>query len=219
MTLQIKPELISFKLCPFVQKSVIALLEKKVDFDITYIDLSNKPDWFLKISPFGKVPVLKVGDSVLFESSVINEYLDEVNEPSIHPKDPLQKAYNRAWIDFASNLMMLTYQISVVKTEEEFNQKRDEIIKNLTQLEEKLGNNKYFNGEDFALIDTSYAPFFMRLSLNEKLKPTNILEGFPKIQNWSKNLLEKDSVKKSVVDDFEELYFSYLKNIDGFIVR
>lgn len=219
MTLQVKPELISFKLCPFVQKSVIALLEKKVDFDITYIDLSNKPDWFLKISPFGKVPVLKVGDSVLFESSVINEYLDEVHEPSIHPKDPLQKAYNRAWIDFASNLMMLTYQISVVKTEEEFNQKRDEIIKNLTQLEEKLGNNKFFNGDDFALIDTSYAPFFMRIVLNEKLKPINILEGFPKIQNWSKNLLEKESVQKSVVNDFEELYFSYLKNIDGFIVR
>lgn len=214
-----KPELISFKLCPFVQKSVIALLEKNVDFDVTYIDLSNKPDWFLKISPLGKVPVLKVNDSVLFESSVINEYLDEVNLPSLHPIDPLEKAYNRAWIEFSSNLMMLAYQITLLKTEEEFNLKRDEIIKNLIQLEEQLGDGKFFNGDNFSLVDTSYAPFFMRLDLNEKLKNTNILSNFPKIKAWSKNLLEKESVKKSVVEDFEDLYFDYVKKLNGYIVN
>lgn len=214
-----KPELISFKLCPFVQKSVIALLEKNVDFDVTYIDLSNKPDWFLKISPLGKVPVLKVNDSVLFESSVINEYLDEVNLPSLHPSDPLEKAYNRAWIEFSSNLMMLTYQITLLKTEEEFKLKRDEIIKNLIQLEEQLGDGKFFNGDNFSLVDTSYAPFFMRLDLNEKLKNTNILSNFPKIKAWSKNLLEKESVKKSVVEDFEDLYFDYVKKLNGYITQ
>ena len=72
-----RPELISFKLCPFVQRSVIVLLEKEAPFDITYIDLSNPPDWFKAISPMGKVPVLKVDDTVLFESAVIMEYLDE----------------------------------------------------------------------------------------------------------------------------------------------
>lgn len=69
-----KPTLISFKLCPYVQRSVINLLEKKVDYEIKYIDLANKPEWFLKISPFRRVPVLVVGEDVLFESAVINEY-------------------------------------------------------------------------------------------------------------------------------------------------
>lgn len=65
-------ELISFKTCPFVQRSVITLKEKGIDFKTTYIDLAEKPAWFLAISPLGKVPVLKIGDEVLFESAVIN---------------------------------------------------------------------------------------------------------------------------------------------------
>jgi len=68
-------------------------------YDVTYIDLKNKPDWFLKISPFGKVPVLKVDDTVLFESAVINEYLDEIlPEPPFMPGDPGQRARARIWI-------------------------------------------------------------------------------------------------------------------------
>lgn len=55
-----KLTLISFPLCPFVQRAIIALNEKGAEFDVVYIDLANKPDWFQKVSPFGKVPVLKV---------------------------------------------------------------------------------------------------------------------------------------------------------------
>ena len=112
------PELISFDICPFVQRSVITMIEKGQEFDITYIDLANKPEWFLKISPFGKVPVLKVDDTVLFESAVINEYLDEINPPSMHPGDALTKAHNRAWIEFSSQLNMNLFQWSVATEEE-----------------------------------------------------------------------------------------------------
>src|SRR3989339_1381952 len=104
-----KPRLISFELCPYVQRSVILLLEKQVDFDITYIDLAHKPDWFLALSPLGKVPVLEVEGRAIFESAVIAEYLDEVYPPSIHPKDPLDKAVNRAWIEFVSSLFVANY--------------------------------------------------------------------------------------------------------------
>jgi len=70
------PELISFELCPFVQRSVITLLQKGVDFKINYIDIHDPPEWFQQISPLGKVPVMRVDNTVLFESAVINEYLD-----------------------------------------------------------------------------------------------------------------------------------------------
>ncbi|MDH4275939.1 MAG: glutathione S-transferase family protein, partial [Gammaproteobacteria bacterium] len=108
-----QPELISFDLCPFVQRSVITMLEKNVAYKITYIDLANPPDWFLKISPFGKVPALRVGDKTLFESAVINEYLDDITPPSMHPQDPLQRALNRAWIEFGSELIGTQYMLSI----------------------------------------------------------------------------------------------------------
>ena len=107
----IKPQLISFKICPFVQRTVIALREKHVDYDITYIDLAARPPWFKAMSPLGKVPVLRVGDTTIFESAVINEYLDEVYAPRLHPADPLQRARNRAWIEFASVLTQNQYQL------------------------------------------------------------------------------------------------------------
>ena len=79
-------QLISFKTCPFVQRAVITLKHKNIDFDITYIDLAEPPDWFLELSPLQKVPVLKVDDEVLFESAVINEYLDEITGGDLQPR-------------------------------------------------------------------------------------------------------------------------------------
>ena len=76
-------------------------------FDIEYIDLANKPDWFLKLSPLGKVPILIVNENdVLFESAVINEYLDEVVGVKTLSSDPLEKAKERAWIEYSSSLLM-----------------------------------------------------------------------------------------------------------------
>src|ERR1700726_89092 len=95
-------KLISHKLCPYVQRAVIALSEKGVPFERIDIDLSNKPDWFLKISPLGKTPVLLVGDHAIFESAVILEYLEETQIKPLHPADPLRRAEHRAWIEFGS---------------------------------------------------------------------------------------------------------------------
>ncbi|MDQ7075771.1 MAG: glutathione S-transferase N-terminal domain-containing protein [Gammaproteobacteria bacterium] len=79
------PELISFKVCPFVQRSAIILNEKNVAYNTTYVDLEDLPDWFQEVSPLGKVPVLRVQDTVVFESAVIAEYLEECYAPSLHP--------------------------------------------------------------------------------------------------------------------------------------
>src|SRR5882724_6238219 len=93
-------KLISHKLCPYVQRAVIALTEKGVAFERIDIDLANKPDWFLKVSPLGKTPVLGVGDTAIFESAVILEYLEETQQTPLHPADPLDRAEHRAWIEF-----------------------------------------------------------------------------------------------------------------------
>src|SRR5215467_16279887 len=98
-------KLISHKLCPYVQRAVIALTEKSVAFERIDIDLANKPDWFLKISPLGKTPVLLVGDHAIFESAVILEYLEETQANPLHPADALRRAEHRSFIEFGSAIL------------------------------------------------------------------------------------------------------------------
>src|ERR1700757_1923962 len=98
-------KLISHKLCPYVQRAVIALTEKGVSYERIDIDLASKPDWFLKISPLGKTPVLVVGDRAIFESAVILEYLEETQGHPLHPADMLARAEHRSWMEFGSAVL------------------------------------------------------------------------------------------------------------------
>ena len=203
--------LISFKLCPFVQRSVITLIEKGVDYDITYIDLAEPPQWFLDLSPFGKVPVLEVGDEVLFESAVINEYLDEIHPPSLHPADPLRKALNRAWIEFGSALIMEQYQMMVADTREAFEQHHGEVLSKLRQLEARLGPGPFFNGADFSLVDAAYAPVFLRFDILNGWHALDLFGDVPRVAAWSTALLARPATRGSVVDDFDELLRAYIR--------
>lgn len=206
-----KPELISFDLCPFVQRSVITLREKGVDFDLTYIDLQDKPAWFVKISPFGQVPVLRVGETVLFESAVINEYLDEVNPPSLHPDDPLRKALNRAWIEFGSSLLVDQYRMMTAADEAGFEEHRQGLETKFQRLEDQLDEQPFFNGSALSLVDAAYAPLFLRLSLIEQWRPLDLAEDHPKVAAWSEALLERPSTRESVLPDFAERFAAYVR--------
>ena|SRR3990167_1486742 len=210
-----KPLLISFKLCPFVQRAVIALEHKRIDYDIEYIDLRNKPEWFLKLSPLGKVPVLKVGDEILFESAVINEYLDEIYSPSLHPGDSLLKAKHRAWIEFGSTLFTDLFQMMTASDEAGFKQKHETLGSKLAQIEAQLKEEPYFDGPNFSLVDTSFAPFFMRLRLLEQAGAPILLQG--NVRNWSEALLARNDVKRSVVDDFDSLFREMLGQHGGYL--
>ena len=210
-----KLELISFKLCPFVQRAVITLNLKKVDFDITYINLNEPPEWFKALSPLGQVPVLKVEDEVLFESSVIQEYIDEITPPSLHPTDPLVKAKNRAWIAFGGELLMLLNKTVRAKGETAYQEKLDTLKNRLLRLEAAHSGQTFFNGSEFNLIDAAYAPLFMRLDLISQNTEVELLASCDKLKSWSDKLLEIPAVKASVVEDFAELYLNMLKNSGG----
>jgi glutathione S-transferase len=88
--------LVSHHLCPYVQRAAIALTEKSVPFERQYVDLADKPAWFRRISPLGKVPLLRVGTKVIFESAVIIEYLEETTPFPLHVADPLTRARERS---------------------------------------------------------------------------------------------------------------------------
>lgn len=206
-----KPVLISFDLCPFVQRSVITMKIKNVDFDVKYIDLENKPDWFLKISPFGKVPVLQIGEDVLFESAVINDYLDEMNPPSLYPQNALEKAKNRAWIEFGSELIMNMFQWSIANDLEAHDRTKQTYLENLEKLENHLNNTPYFNGESLSLVDAAYAPLFQRQILLDKAMNGEILNGYPKTKAWAHAVVALPEVTESVIPEFNETFLSYLR--------
>src|SRR3989344_2258309 len=88
--------LISHALCPYVQRAAIVLAEKGIAFERRDIDLANKPDWFLAVSPLGKTPVLLVDGEAIFESAVICEYLEDTALPRLHPANALQQAWRSA---------------------------------------------------------------------------------------------------------------------------
>jgi len=212
-------ELVSFKLCPYVQRSVITLLEKKIDFKITYIDLNDPPQWFLDLSPLGKVPLLRVANTALFESAVINEYLDEITPPSLHPIDALQKAQNRSWIEFASDLIGHLYQFMMAKDETSGKQQIEELRRKFKQLETQLQQGPYFNGPQFSLIDGTFAPLFKHISTIDKNYPLALYDDYPKIDTWRLALASRPAVQSSVVDDYDALYSEYMRNSDSYIAQ
>lgn len=212
-----KLELISFKLCPFVQRTVITLLHKDVPYEITYIDINNPPEWFAAVSPLGKVPVLKVNeDTVLFESAVIQEYVDEITPPSLMPRDALVKAQNRAWISFGGEVLM-AMQGMVKACEADFEGAKGKLQGLLGRVAEAHGGGEWFNGDDFALIDAAYAPVFMRLNLIKENCGVDLLEGQPVLAAWSERLLALPSVQHSVVEEFPQMYRMMIKKMGGWL--
>lgn len=205
------PTLISSNLCPFVQRSVIAFEEKAVPYDIEYVDLHAKPDWFLKLSPLGKVPVLKVDNTVLFESQVIVEYLDETAAPRMHPEDPLERAHHRAMIEIVSAGLVDTYKLMVEPKEDAARAFAKSAREKLVRLGEQMSDGPYFSGTGFSLVDAAAAPLVQRLHWCENIKNVGIFEDHPNVAAWRDALLVRPSVQKSVLPNIEEIFVEFSK--------
>ena len=199
-------KLISFELCPFVQRACISLQERGVDYEITYIDLFDKPAWFLELSPTGKVPVLQVDDVVLFESQVIAEYLDEVYPPSLHPADPLQRAKDRAWIEFSNVLGGPGWLIQALGDEDKVLAEAGKVKEAFARLESEVVG-PFFGGESFSLVDAAVAPLLQRLKWSQDIAPELALfDDAPKVAAWTEALLARQSVKDSLLPNILEIF-------------
>jgi glutathione S-transferase len=210
-------ELISTRRCPFVQRSVITLNHKDIEHQMTFIDLDNPPDWFREISPFGKVPLLRVNnDAVIFESAVINEFLDDITPGHLHPADPLQRAINKSWIEFGGSCCSLTFQIMVAPEQKDFDNQVAELSANLGRVETVLGDGPFFNGNDFALIDAAYAPIFIRLDVFRDLLDLQITDTLPKVHAWQKCLLALPEVQAARVPELPDLFRKLITSRNAF---
>lgn len=219
-----KLTLISFPLCPFVQRAAIALKEKVVDFDVTYVDLADRPDWFREISPLGKVPVLKVErdgqDPVhIFESSVIVEYIEETTGGAkLYPEDALSRARQRAMMEFASQLLGDLWKYATAKQDEDQEGTAVAIREKFARLEDEV-DRPYFAGEDFSYVDAAFGPAFRQIDAIETQAPTGLFSDFPRLNARRKSLESRDSVKTAVPEDYVDLYLGFLRANDAAILN
>ena len=210
-------KLISFTICPYVQRAMIVLNEKKISFDIEYIDLSAPPPWFYDVSPLEKVPVLLVDEKPLFESMVICDYLDEITPNSLYPNDTFEKALNRSWIEFGNDILDTTFNFLHENDAKKFNHLKETLIDRFEILEEEMPEGEYYNGADFSLIDAVYAPLFLYLEQIEKYKDYELFEGAPNVKAWGQRLLQRPSVINSVPESYQADITAYLTGLDSIL--
>ena len=195
---------------------------KAVEFEVTYINLRDKPDWFLEISPHGKVPVLQVDGVPLFESNAIAEFLDEVVEPRLHPEDPIARARHRAWTDFVptfSSGISVYYADSRAAAEARFDDARAKFAKLTEALEQDAMDGPFFGGEALCLVDAAYAPFLQRFLMVDEWLGTGLMDEFPAVRAWADALLADERVSGSVPDNFRTEFIANLERRGSFVAE
>jgi glutathione S-transferase len=203
-------ELVSHPLCPYVQRVAIALSEKEVPFTRTYIDLGAKPDWFTAISPLGNVPLLRSENEVLFESTVICEYLEDTVPPRLHPQDALERARHRAWMEFASSILNDIAGFYGAASEAALDTKATSIRAKLARLESCLDRGPYFAGSRFSLVDAAFGPVFRYFDTFDEIADFGFLDALPKVEAWRAVLADRPSVRDAVTQDYPDRLRAFL---------
>jgi len=212
--------LVTHVLCPYVQRSIIVLLEKEIPYTRTDIDLSNTPAWFRRLSPMDRVPLLLVNENnALFESAVICEYLNEITPGSLHPKDPLEKAHHRSWIEFGSNILDSIGGLYHAKDAASFKNKQVELQKKFQSIESEIGGSSFFSGDKFQLIDAVYGPIFRYFDVFDQIVDLAIFENLSKTNAWRHALQQRVSVQHAVAPEYPQWLLQFLKEQDSYISR
>ncbi|WP_313522707.1 glutathione S-transferase family protein [Shinella sp.] len=217
--------LVSHHLCPYVQRAAIALAEKGVPFERRTIDLAAKPDWFLALSPLGKVPLLLVrqpdgSEVVLFESAVICEYLEdtETNIP-LHPADPLARAQHRGWMEFGSSILGDLWGFETAKDAGTYEAKRKALVDKFSRVESALGDGPFFAEDKFSLVDAVFAPIFRYFDTFDTIAPTGVFDGLAKVAHWRAALAARQSVKDAVAEDYPARLRTFLEQHDAWLLK
>ena len=203
--MQIK--LVSIAGCPFVQRTVVLLREKQISYEAQSVDLKNKPDWFLAISPFGRVPVLVADGTPLFESAAIMEFLEETHpEPPIYPRDPILRARDRGWLSGAPEEFYKPMGM-MVREPSRNAEARATLDARLTRLDHELGKNGWlsFGGAAFGMAEIAVAPFVSRLDLYEQSGLYSIPAGLSRFTLWRERLCARASVAGSLPPETREV--------------
>jgi RNA polymerase-associated protein len=151
--------------CPFSQRCRLVLFEKGMDFEIKDVDLFNKPEEISVMNPYAQVPILVERELTLYESNIINEYIDErFPHPQLMPADPVMRARARLFLfNFERELFVHVQTLENSGNQKAIEKARLQIRDRLTQLAPILLKSKYMLGDDFSMLDVAIAPLLWRL--------------------------------------------------------
>lgn len=157
-------------------------------YDLVEVDLKNKPRDLLDLNPYAKVPVLIDEEAVIYESAVINEYLEEkYSAPPLLPRDPLERAKIRIWIDFLnSRIHPAAHDITHDNDPENA---RARLKKHLETLDQAMAGKKFIVGE-YSLADVTFIPFYTR----RERYGISIDGSFPQLKRWGEQLVARPAV-------------------------
>jgi glutathione S-transferase len=204
-----KLELVSHTLCPYVHRAAAMMHEKAVPFERRYIDLKAKPDWFLAISPRGKVPVLLLDDRPLFESQAIIEFIDETHPPSLMGTDPFERARQRAWVAVADDLSNAQYRLFIAPSPEEQQAAAEALAPIAGRYEEAIAEG-VITSEGFGLGHLALASSALRFAVVEKALGVRVLPAAPRFEALVRRLALRPSIFGTVPDDYAEIFIGKL---------
>lgn len=217
--------LVSHHLCPYVQRAAIVLAEKGIACERRYIDLAAKPDWFRAISPLGKVPLLLVRDrngkeTVIFESAVICEYLEEtLTRVRLHPQDPLERAKHRGWIEFSSSILVDIWGVETATDADAYQKARQALIEKFVRIETTLVAGPYFAGEMFSMVDAVFGPIFRYFDVFDAMVEMGVFAQTPKTRAWRKALMQRPSVANVVPTDYADRLRAFLAERRAYLLN
>jgi glutathione S-transferase len=194
-------QLYSAILCPFAHRVRLTLIEKGVPFELIEIDPQNKPANFLEISPYGKVPVLKHGDNCVWESAIVNEYLEETfPDPPLLPTEPMQRAQARIWINFADTRLFATTGKLLHGRDSHPTALLTELTEHLRFMEhEGLGKTSpstpYWLGTELSLVDLTFYPWFEQLAVLEHFRGFGLPPGLDRLLQWWETVAQREAVR------------------------
>ncbi len=196
-------ELISHKLCPYVHRAAITLHEKGIPFARREIDLKNKPDWFLKLSPYGKVPVVLADGVALFESSAILEFLDETHPPSLLPADPFARAHQRAWAEGSTELSQAQWNLLVAATPADRDTAAGTFATVADRIERALEQG-IIPAHGFQRVHVTLAPSLLRFGIVQRGLGITLLDQtrWPRLEALAAVIGARPSVTATVPDDY-----------------
>lgn len=200
-------ELFTARVCPYAHRSRLALLEKGLEFEHIEIDLKNKSERFLAVSPYGKVPALFHDGKTIYESVIINEYLDEVfPNPPLMPKSYTYRAKARIWTHYCNEYF--TPDLYAVIRNREPEKHAELVARTVERLRfveaeafgKLSGDGPYWFGSEISLTDLAWYPYFERLPAWTHYRGLAIPEDCPRLTAWAEAMAARPSVRQIAND-------------------